>query len=145
MSVDLNTVIPVNGLNDYIAQSPKDDAAAATTALSEQPSLNGVVHASSQSMAIVVSSEDDDDDVSAAATDRVPSPIDKTVGSPLDDGGEDNSVEDKKSNIQDVNMDSSLVYEPLADPHEHQQPPPPQQVDPVDLPDSNIAGPSSSR
>jgi len=137
----------VNGLNDYIAQSPKDDAAAATTALSEQPSLNGVVHASSQSMAIVVSSEDDDDDddVSAAATDRVPSPIDKTVGSPLDDEGEDNSVEDKKSNIQDVNMDSSLVYEPLADPHEHQQPPPPQQVDPVDLPDSNIAGPSSSR
>lgn len=138
MSVDLNTVIPVNGLNDYIAQSPKDDAAAAT-ALSEQPSLNGVVHASSQSMEIVVSSEDDDD-VSAAATD-VPSSMYETVGSPLDGKGEDNLVEDKKSDITDT--DSSLVYEPLADPYEHQQPPP-QQVDPVDVPDSNIAGPSSS-
>lgn len=52
--------------------------------------------------------------------------------------------EDKKSDIQDVNMDSPFVNEPLADSYEHLQPPP-QQVDPVDVPDLNIAGPSSSR
>ncbi|KAE9523045.1 hypothetical protein AGLY_016552 [Aphis glycines] len=51
--------------------------------------------------------------------------------------------EDKKSDIQDVNMDSPFVNEPLADPYEHLQQPP-QQLDPVDVPDLNIAGPSSS-
>jgi len=143
MSVDRNTVVPVNGLNDYIAQPPKDDIAAATALLSEQPSLNGVAHASSQSMEIVVSSEDGDD-VSAAASSIEPSSMDETVESPLDGKGVDNEVEDKKTDIHDLNMDSSLVFKPLADPYEHQQPPP-QQVDPVDVPDLNIAGPSNSR
>ncbi|XP_050062166.1 heterochromatin protein 1-like isoform X1 [Aphis gossypii] len=80
MSVDLNTVVPVNGLDDYNAQSPKDDAAA--TALPEQPSsLNGVALSSSQSMEVEVSSENDDD-VSAAAVDPVDVVPDLNVAGP---------------------------------------------------------------
>ncbi|KAE9543910.1 hypothetical protein AGLY_001888 [Aphis glycines] len=115
MSVDLNTVVPVNGLDDYIAQSPKDDAAA--TALPEQPSLNGVAHSSSQSMEVVVSSENDDD-VSAAAAD-VPSPLDDVsaaaadVPSPIDDVSA--AAADVPSPIDDVSAAADDVPYPIDD------------------------------
>jgi len=75
MSADLNTVVPVNGLNDCVAQPPKSDAGSAV-ACSEQPSLNGVAYASSSSNVESVVSSEKGDDVFANARSITPSMID---------------------------------------------------------------------